>query len=98
MYVLVWYKATKPNVLALMLPAIRLQLPPYYGYHLGIDQNMDGIADCYVHDQRVWVHNLPKYFLDDARDSQLLRLAITMLPHSRWSPISPSPKYAPKGH
>ena len=92
----------KPNVPALTLPAIRLKMSSYYGCHLGIDQNMDGIADYYVHDQRVWVHNLPKYVFDNAMNSQLLGtrifLEIAMLPHSRWSPISLSPKYAPKDH
>ena len=88
----------KPNVRALTLPAIRMKMSPYYEFHLGIGQNMDNIVDCYVHDQRVWVHDLPKYVFDNSVNCQLLGTNIdllgdSMLPHSHWSPISLSSKY-----
>ena len=92
----------KPNVPALTLPAIRLKMSSYYGCHRGIDQNMDSIADCCIHNQRVWVTICPNISLITQKTLNnfvraLTFLAIAMLPHSRKSPIGPSPKYAPQG-
>ena len=92
----------EPNVPALTLPAIGLKMSSYYGCHRGIDQNMNSIADCYIHDNRVWVTICPNISLITKKTLNnfvhaLTFLAIAMLPHSRKSPIGPSPKYAPKG-